>query len=389
LGLPAEAPLTPRAAERLGRETAVQFYEGAAKALQIDWGMTLASRQVQRWSRALGRTLVKKRDREVRQYQQGIRPESVPQEPQLLVIGLDGGRVQTRPVETEEVPKDSPPPAPVSPATAPPSVEPAAGASPAVAAKEEKKKPEEETPEEEKPSRWKEDKVCTISSYILGDGKEREPQRLVTTCVATMEDAAAFGPMVRVEAERRGVRQALQILALGDGGNWIDPLLAVFFGILVRIIDWFHASEHLWECAGAAYGKGTAEAARWAELWEAWLWDGKVEKVIQALTAESERLGPPQKEDGPQHPRRILAQNVGYFSKHKEHMRYPEYRAKGWPIGSGVTEAAVKQFNKRVKGTEQFWLREGVEPILALRALWISQDDRWEKHWANRPAYVN
>ena len=42
-------------------------------------------------------------------------------------------------------------------------------------------------------------------------------------------------------------------------------------------------------------------------------------------------------------------------------MDYPRYRAKGWPVGSGVTEAGVKQFNKRVKGTEQFWTEEGVE----------------------------
>ena len=41
------------------------------------------------------------------------------------------------------------------------------------------------------------------------------------------------------------------------------------------------------------------------------------------------------------------------------------------------------------QGTEQFWREEGVEPILMLRALWISQDDRWPKYWANRPAYVN
>jgi len=123
----------------------------------------------------------------------------------------------------------------------------------------------------------------------------------------------------------------------------------------------------------------------WAERWEAWLWDGQVERVIAALAAESARLGPPQKGDGPEHPRRMLAQNVGYFTRHKDHMRYPEYRAKGWPIGSGVTEAAVKQFNKRVKGSEQFWLPERVEPILMLRALWISQDERWQKYWANRP----
>jgi hypothetical protein len=380
LGLPAEAPLTPRAAERLGRETAVQPFEGAAKALAIDWGMAMEGRQVQRWSQALGRGLVSKRDREVLQYQQGIRPESVANETPLLVIGLDGGRVQTREeAETDAQEEDS----------AQSTAEGQASGAASAPGQTSKESPAESAQEQEGLSRWKEDKVATISSYLPGDAKEREPQRLVTTCVATMRDAAAFGPMVRVEAERRGLRQAMQILALCDGGNWIDPLLGALFGALVRIIDWFHASEHLWDCARAAYGKGTAQAAMWAERWEAWLWDGKVERVIEALAAESERLGPVQKGDAAQHPRRILAQNVGYFTRHQDHMRYPEYRARGWPIGSGVTEAAVKQFNKRVKGTEQLWLKQRVEPILMLRAMWISQDERWERYWANRPAYVN
>jgi hypothetical protein len=41
-----------------------------------------------------------------------------------------------------------------------------------------------------------------------------------------------------------------------------------------------------------------------------------------------------------------------------------------------------------VKGTEQFCSEAGVEAILTLRALWISQDQRWERCWSNRPAYV-
>jgi len=350
----------------------------------------LHSRQVQRWSQALGQSLVSRRDREVLDHQQGVRPAGPANDPQLLVIGLDGGRAQTRDpaegpsaaAEAASGPKDAAE-SPQQPTGSTAETRP----SEAEVAKPSGAESQEE--EEKKTHRWQEDKVCTISSYLPGDGKEQEPQRLVTTTVATMRDAAAFGPMVRVEAERRGVRQALQILALCDGGNWIDPLLAAFFGVIVRIIDWFHASEHLWDCARAAFGRDTPQAAMWAERWEAWLWDGKVERVIEALAAESQRLGPPQKADGPEHPRRMLAQNVGYFTKHKDHMRYPEYRAKGWPIGSGVTEAAVKQFNKRVKGTEQLWLKDRLEPILMLRAAWISQDERWEKYWANRPAYVN
>lgn len=68
-------------------------------------------------------------------------------------------------------------------------------------------------------------------------------------------------------------------------------------------------------------------------------------------------------------------------------MRYAEYRAKGWPIGSGPTEAAIKQMNKRIKGTEMFWSRDGLKAIIALRTLWNCQDLRWDRYWNNRSAY--
>lgn len=395
MGLPAEAPLTPRAAERLGREAAVQVFDGVAKALRIDWQMSLHARQVQRWAQSLGGSLETKRDRELLEYEQGTRPPSPANETPLLVVGLDGGRVQVRKEEDSKADvgelsspgrqddsENSAEAAGVSPVSA-------ATPREAVATGANDEWPEEEQQDRETTGRWKEDKVCTISSYLPGDGKDREPQRLVTTCVATMQKAAAFGPMARVEAERRGIRQAELVLALSDGGNWIWPLLRMFFGSIFWIIDWFHAAERLWNCARAAYGPGTEKAAMWGKRWETMLWHGNVAGVIAALTAESKRLGPPQKGDGADHPRRLLAQSVGYFTRHQERMKYPEYRAKGWPIGSGVTEAAVKQFNKRVKGTEQSWWPDRVEPILQLRAMWISQDERWDNYWANRPAYVN
>src|SRR5687768_5688847 len=88
-----------------------------------------------------------------------------------------------------------------------------------------------------------------------------------------------------------------------------------------------------------------AEAASvMAEHMEAWRWYGQVARVIEALSAHARRLGEPQPADPPQHPRRVLSQNVGYLTRHQDHMRYPAYRASGWPIGSGETEAAVKQF---------------------------------------------
>jgi hypothetical protein len=340
--LPAEASLTPRAAERVAREAASQSFDNAARALRLDWDIqSLDGKQVQRWSEALGRSMVRGRDREVQRYREGSRPQAPANEPQLLVIGLDGGRYQSREVDPDTH------------------------------------------------SRWREDKVLTVSSYVPGDGQQRKPQPLVTTHVASARDAQALGEMARVEAERRGYRQAEVVIGMGDGGNWIDPLFDREFRLHARVIDWYHAAEHLWDCAKAAYGEDGPRAAQLGERLEALLWDGRTADVIAMLRCESQRLGEPRESDPPQHPRRVLRQNVGYFTRHARHMNYPEFRGRGWPIGSGVTEAGVKQFNKRVKGTEQFWSEGGVETILSLRGAWISQDERWERYWATRAAYVN
>ena len=338
--MPAEAPLTPLAARRLSREASIQSFGPAARALNEDWGVQWDMHQVQRWSQALGRSVVVERNRQVLQMEQGHHPPAPANEDQLLVIEVDGGRVQMR------------------------------------------------DKDEETDSRWREDKVAAISTYLPGDGAEQQPKQLVTTYQATMGDVAQFEPLVRLEAEKRGLRQADQVLVIADGGNWIDPLVERQFRSYVRISDWYHASEHLWDCARAVHGQDQNGTKARARTMENLLWKGKVDKVIEILDEHSRKLGPPQPQDGPAHPRRILAQNVGYFRTHRGHMDYPSYRKRGWPIGSGVVEAGVKQFNKRVKGTDQFWHRPGLEPILALRALWLSQDERWDRYWNARPAYA-
>jgi hypothetical protein len=343
--LQAEADLSPRAAERICREAAREAFAESAKSINIDWQTELDGKQIERWSQALGRGIVRDRDRATVAFGEGRYPQGPVNDPQLLVIGMDGGRWQGR----EKNPQTN--------------------------------------------SRWHEEKVLTVTTYIPGDGRDaedaRKPAPLVRTYLATARDATAFGTMARVEAEKRGYRQARTVIAIGDGGNWIDPLLDREFRVQQRIIDWYHAVEHVWDCASAVHEKGTPQAAVLAKKMEAWLWDGKLDKLIAQITKDSENAGDPKPDDPPQHPRVILKRNIGYFTTHRDHMNYPAYRAAGWPIGSGETEAVVKQFNKRVKGTEQFWHEAGIEPILAMRSSWLCDDTRWQTYWANRPAYVN
>ena len=337
--LPAEAALTPQALRRVSREAATQTFDAAAEALNEDWGVSLDGKQIQRWAEAVGRRLVQDRQLELREALCGRPPKPPANAPALLVIGLDGGRVQMREKDAETG------------------------------------------------SRWREDKVATVTTYLAGDGAEVKPKPLVTTHVGTMEKAEMFGRLARVEAQRRGLDQAGQVLVMGDGGNWIDPIVEREFSGAVRILDYAHASEHAHDCARALHGPESAATARMGDRLEGWMYEGQAERMIAELETEAKRLGPPQESDGPEHPRRMLAANAAYFRKNLAHMNYPEYRRKGWPIGSGNVEAGIKQFNKRVKGTEQFWQIPGVEAILTLRSLRLSQDQRWQRYWLSRPAY--
>lgn len=335
--MPTEAELSPKAAARVAREAATQSFDNAARALNIDWGTSYDGKQIQRWSEALGRTLLEVREKELRSFKEGNLPAAKSNEPELLVIGMDGGRVQTR----------------------------------------------EKNPETG--SRWKEDKVLTISSCLRGDGKDKPPKKLLSTCVATMRDAHAFGQLARLETEKRGIRRAVEVIGIHDGGNWIDPLWEEQFGCHRRILDYYHAAEHLHEVAKAAHPSEEKLADALADELVTLLWDGKTDPLLEKLRALSAQAGEPMENDPLNHPRKVLASNVGYFEKHKDHIDYPRYRAKGWPIGSGITESGVKLFGKRVKGTEQFWNVAGAEAILALRSKWLSEDEESKHYWLGRP----
>lgn len=338
-GLPTEADLSPRAASRVGREAACQSFDNAARALNLDWGTTLDGKQIQRWGEALGRTLIARRDEELAAFEQHHRlPPSKENEHPLLVIGWDGGRVQTR-----EKSKDT-------------------------------------------GSRWREDKVSTVTSCLPGDGKDKPPQKLLTTYMATMQDADAFARLARLEAEKRGVRKAVTVIGIHDGGNFIDPRWAEHFGCHRRILDYYHAAEHLHAVAKAAHPSDQKASGKLADRLVKLLWEGKIASLLTRLGELSAAAGPPQKDDPEGHPRKVLASNVGYFEKHRDQVDYPAYRAKGWPIGSGITESGVKLFNKRVKGTEQFWSTDGAESILALRAKWLSEDEASQHYWLGWPA---
>jgi hypothetical protein len=61
-------------------------------------------------------------------------------------------------------------------------------------------------------------------------------------------------------------------------------------------------------------------------------------------------------------------------------MQYPQFRAQGWPIGSGIVESANKLVvQARLKGPGMHWERTHINPLLALRLAVCNE--RWSEMW--------
>ena len=64
-------------------------------------------------------------------------------------------------------------------------------------------------------------------------------------------------------------------------------------------------------------------------------------------------------------------------------MRYPNFRAMGLFIGSGVIEAGCRTvIGARLKQSGMFWTVAGANSIIALRCCRLS--NRFEDYWADR-----
>jgi hypothetical protein len=215
--------------------------------------------------------------------------------------------------------------------------------------------------------------------------QRRRPQRKVRTVVATTESCEKFGPMVAAEAMRRGFFGAKKKAALGDGSHWIWGLVAMYLVGFVPILDFVHLLTYLYAAAQAAH-KG--------EVWRAWnlyvkllhlAWRGQVRDLLEELNKHACRLGEPPEKCSEEDPREIVAQTIEYITNNKDKIDYPRYRREGLPISSAPVESLIKEVNQRVKVTEKFWTKEGLEAVLQVGAAHLSEDGRAQAHWAKRP----
>ena len=69
----------------------------------------------------------------------------------------------------------------------------------------------------------------------------------------------------------------------------------------------------------------------------------------------------------------MLRSVIGYYENNRQHMRYDEYLAAGYPIGSGVAEGACRHVVKdRLEQTGMRWTINGAQAMLHLRAIYLN-----------------
>ena len=216
---------------------------------------------------------------------------------------------------------------------------------------------------------WHECKIGTI--YFEDDRKRRK-----SCYVGRFDNSKVFGWHLWLSACRCGLRQADEIVFLGDGAGWIRTEHRRHFGRATFIIDWFHASEHVWDCGKMLFGEGTKATEKWVRERLDLLWDGWTKKLLDDLKEQRKKYRGAKRE--------AMDTLIRYISSNEEQMRYDVFRAKGYDIGSGAVEGACKHVvGKRLKQSGMIWSRAGSSATLALRIVWLN--DKWEQLWQNKP----
>lgn len=174
------------------------------------------------------------------------------------------------------------------------------------------------------------------------------------------QPAAEFSALTWTTGFQRLADQADELIFVADGADWIWRIVEEHFPRAVQIVDWYHALSYVRAVAQAAF---TDEPARqvWLKEQQTALWHGQRAKVFHACRAHAAVAPEPVK--------RALT----FFAHQRARMRYDQYRAAGYQIGSGTMESGCKQLGQgRLKLAGAQWGERGARLVAKARAAFLS-----------------
>lgn len=196
---------------------------------------------------------------------------------------------------------------------------------------------------------WKELKVGLVSGIEPDWSNPQATVKLIhMDYCAVIGDVKAFEPALWALAVKQLVPYAGRLAVVADGAQWIWRLVADLFPVCTQIVDYYHAKQQLAQAAHTLFPDDNRAAQAWFKTMSDALFRGEIFKIIADLQRQ-------------QH-------TVRYFLNHQRRMQYQQFRAEGFPIGSGGIESAIKQFKQRLTGAGMRWSRQGAERIITIRS---------------------
>jgi len=211
-------------------------------------------------------------------------------------------------------------------------------------------------------------------AYLYDEPKKR---RLVGVTAGNHEAAGQTLARLGRQVE---LTKANERVALVDGAPWIRNQFELH-GLVDAIgLDFYHLQENAQKARRAVFGEDSCEGKDWiGELMHAFKHDG-YDTAWERLTAWRATLHSQTK-------RASAGQLMQYVAERRDMIRYPEFRAKHWQIGSGPTESECKTTTHRVKGRGRRWDSDNAEAMMALSALHDS--GLWSRRWTNLESQRN
>lgn len=176
-----------------------------------------------------------------------------------------------------------------------------------------------------------------------------------------------------LDLQARDPTRQKTVICLMDGEKALWAQQQEWLPRAIGVLDLWHVMERLWAVAYCFHAEQSPAAERFVEERLRALLEGKVGYVIghfrrllqrPELTAEK---------------RRTIRSAITYFDNNRQYMKYDEYLAAGYPIGSGMAEGACRHVVKdRMELTGMRWTLPGAQSMLHLRAIYLNGD--WEDY---------
>jgi len=188
---------------------------------------------------------------------------------------------------------------------------------------------------------------------------------------ATSGDCEVTGRMMQRMALQIHFAEADEKIANIDGAPWIRNQIELH-GVVDAIgLDFYHLRDNVQKARRSVFGEESPEGKQWLdEMMHTFRHEGYDAAWDRQVTWRSSLTGAQ---------REAADRLLQYEAQRRPMIQYPEFRRRGWQIGSGPTEAECKTTTHRLKGRGRRWNPQNAEAMMALACL---HDSRlWDAYW--------